>query len=59
MTSAQDRHDDRRAERVADRIETLTDEQRQRILWRVTSRNPDMVDAIINEFEATHWEWGR
>jgi hypothetical protein len=45
--------------RVGDRLGTLTEEQRQRILWRLTNRNAALVDAVIDEFEATSWEYGR
>jgi hypothetical protein len=45
--------------RVGDRLATLTEEQRQRILWRLTHRNAALVDAVIDEFEATSWEYGR
>lgn len=46
-------------DQVGDRLETLTDEQRQRILWRISHRFPQLVDRIIDEFERSSWEYGR
>lgn len=48
-----------RAHDVGDRVEALTEEQRQRVLWRAITRDPDLIDSIINELEAAGWEWGR